>query len=999
MKIISQETKNAFKQPTTKRKGVIQVNNQYYDIYNVEYYADCYDEGKVIGNAIASQLDFDIPYMEKFDTFQYYDCIWVGNNYEFIDYGTFTVFDEKDQDEFNKHITAFDNLIKFNKKFENVGGYPKTLYNELLNVCNQAEVTLGNNSIPNGTFIVENNQFTSGENLKTVLKQICAISGTYAIVKNNILYLQLKNITNETIDKSQHEPVDWKRKSYGINQVIIGDSQIEGEYVIKQDDEDIALNGVHKLEIKDNLFAYTQAKRSALINELYNQVHGFGYIPYETKGEWLSYLEIGDTITIDDTETILLRVNAKSPNSLETIISAPAIIDSSIEYVDNTDDVENRLKLTERSVDKQKQIITDVVSEVSEQNSKISYVTQTVDEINQKISDISDITVSGESDIGDVLLDNVNESEPLAIKVRPLNGNNISYLYPNSNLFPSSTTYLKVRKIRFIRTYIKEGQTLTENIDYELPDDLLYYDSTHYDEFYLDYDSQTCQITKRCKYNADGTVGLLTSEIINTYTYPSIPLGTGDYEVKLLGYDVGYLYVQLMASNIYTTQYVTKVELNSAIRQTATEITTEVSETYTTKAESNTLSSRISQTAKSITLTVNNGSTSSGITITTTKEDGSTDTVSGTITMTGLVKFADLSGSGTTTINGANITTGIIKGITIQSTNYSANSSGMKIDLSNGSINSKNFKVDSNGNVTVSGIINASSGTFNGTVNASSGTFNGSIYSSSGTIGGWTINSNKLGGNNTYLNPNGACQFYPSGGAIVGWNDAIRLKGPSGIAIYNSYTDYSGGTTINNGVHLMADAGNLDLMQYSSSYGVNIRSYCSPSTKGNASARSIMIAAGNNITLFSYSGGVYAQGNGKSNALVRTDQGSASSISTKTNIEKFKDIDYKTALELLKNIDIYSYDYKYKLYDKKHQYGFIIDEIEKQKDYDKFFDFRVDKAKVNKDKTLDFDTTDINKEDEIIEVKKYDSDVLDKYLLTVCKALLYKIDELERKII
>ena len=785
MKTVTQEVKNAFKQPTTKRKGVIVVNNQYYDIYNVEYNADCYDEGKVIGNAIASQLDFDIPYMSKFDTFQYYDCIWVGNGYEYIDYGTFTVFDEKDQDEFNKHITAFDNLIKFNKVFENTGGYPKTLYNELLNICNQAGVTLGNNTIPNGSFSVVNNQFTNGENLKTVLKQICAISGTYAIIKNNVLYLQLKNITTESINKSQHEPVDWKRRSYGINQVIIGDSQIEGEYVIKQDDADIALNGVHKLEIKDNLFAYTQAKRNALINELYNQVHGFGYIPYETKGEWLSYLEIGDTITIDGTETILLRVNAKSPNALETTMSAPAIIDSSIEYVDNTDDVNNRLKLTERTVDKQNQVITDVVSTVDEQNDKISYITQTVDEINQKISDIADVTVSGESDIGDVILSGVNASEPITLKVHPI-VKNITCLYPNYHLFPATQSYpakaglkpstsltpstslvpaagypaqdikyLATRKIRFIRTYTVEGQTLTENIDYELPDDLLYYDSTHYDEFYLNYDNQICKITKRCKYNADGTIGLLAQEEVHNYTYPLIPLGTGDYEIQLLNYDTGYLYVQLMASNIYTTQYATKVELSSAIRQTTTEITSEVSETYSTKAEANTLSSRISQTAKNITLTVNNGSTSSGITIGITKEDGTTTQTSGTIEMNGLVKFTDLSGSGTTTINGSNITTGTINGENVNVTN----------------INADNIRA---GTLTAAAI-NLGNGNFS--VNTS-----GYLQSKSGTIGGWTISSNKLGGDNTYLNPNGDFGFYHNH-RVIGSNGNITINSQQGKGI------------------------------------------------------------------------------------------------------------------------------------------------------------------------------------------------------------------------
>lgn len=208
MKIVSNNIKNALKEPTTQRKGKILVNGNYYEVFNVEYYADAYNEGNVIGNAIASQLDFDLPYIEKFDSFKYFDGVWTGNDYEYVDFGTFTVFDEKDQDEFNKHITAFDNLIKFNKAFEDKEDYPKTLFQELQNICSQAEVELENASIVNGNFIVENNQFVAGENLKTVLKNICGISGTYAVIKNDKIVLQLKNVTNEVINKSHHEPIE-----------------------------------------------------------------------------------------------------------------------------------------------------------------------------------------------------------------------------------------------------------------------------------------------------------------------------------------------------------------------------------------------------------------------------------------------------------------------------------------------------------------------------------------------------------------------------------------------------------------------------------------------------------------------------------------------------------------------------------------------------------------------------------------------------------------------
>jgi len=96
-------------------------------------------------------------------------------------------------------------------------------------------------------------------------------------------------------------------------------------------------------------------------------------------------------------------------------------------------------------------------------------------------------------------------------------------------------------------------------------------------------------------------------------------------------------------------------QLSSKIIQTASEIRSEVKNT------TDGLSSRISQTASSINLSVSNGSSTAGLTITVRKEDGTTQTATGTINMTGLVTFSNLSTSGQTTINGANITTGIVK--------------------------------------------------------------------------------------------------------------------------------------------------------------------------------------------------------------------------------------------------------------------------------------------------------------------------------------------------
>lgn len=122
--------------------------------------------------------------------------------------------------------------------------------------------------------------------------------------------------------------------------------------------------------------------------------------------------------------------------------------------------------------------------------------------------------------------------------------------------------------------------------------------------------------------------------------------------------------------------YSTTEEMKSAINQSAESIEQSVSKTYQTISDMSryatnskvnediqTVESKITQTANSISLGVTNGAIgkTAGIKISITDPiTGGTKEASGNIDLTGAVKFSDLSGNGTTTINGANIKTGNI---------------------------------------------------------------------------------------------------------------------------------------------------------------------------------------------------------------------------------------------------------------------------------------------------------------------------------------------------
>ena len=360
--------------------------------------------------------------------------------------------------------------------------------------------------------------------------------------------------------------------------------------------------------------------------------------------------------------------------------------------------------------------------EVHGNTGQISDLVLSVGELNSKIQDIADITTAAESEFAEVQLLNVNESQPIQIKIHPTNNKNISYLYPRANLYPSDTLYMPNRIIRFTNT------TTSEVFEYELFDDLLYYDEDNYDEFYLDYDSNAVQITKKCEYDANGNVVLKSTPVVETTSFPTIEqltLTTGNYTINLPGYTNGYLLVRCMASNIYTSQFATISELS----QTASQIRTEVSGTYATQNALATVDSRITQTATSITSSVAETyqtksdaqsdysslnstitQTASGINTEVSKKVGKTEVISSInqsaeditisankVNVSGVITA--INNNTSTTINGGKITSGSITSSKVNSSiittsNFSAQSiSASKIN--SGSLTSSNVKIGS----------------------------------------------------------------------------------------------------------------------------------------------------------------------------------------------------------------------------------------------------------------------------------------------------------------
>lgn len=468
-------------------------------------------------------------------------------------------------------------------------------------------------------------------------------------------------------------------EKYGVINSIVLSRSGESDNVYLRDEDSVAQNGLTEVKIVDNQIMNFN-NRSDYLQGILNALNGLYYYLNDFNSTGILYYDVGDLYNVrigeNTYQCLMLNDEINVTTGIEEIIHTDMSEKSETDY-SKADKTDRRINQTYLIVDKQNQEIGAVVKQTIDQTNpestvnKVSKLNIRVGELESSIKDIADITTYGESDRAEVELKDINKSEPIMIKVHPTS-TNISYLYPRENLYPSDTQYLPDRIIRFTRTYEEDGTTKTENIDYELPDDLLRYSDTIYDEFYLNYESQTCQVIKRCAYNADGTVRASGTEITTDYPYPIITLGEGNYTITLPGYDFGYLYVRLMAKNIYTTQFYTKVETDSRINQKANEINLGVNQTLTNYSTTNEMNSAITLKANEISSTVSKKVGEDEII---SKINQSAEQVSISakkVGLSGYATFTDLSTSGKTTISGDNITTGTLDASKINVINLNA---------------------------------------------------------------------------------------------------------------------------------------------------------------------------------------------------------------------------------------------------------------------------------------------------------------------------------------
>lgn len=438
---VTDTIKEAYSKSTVQYDKIV-LDNEEYAINNVELDDDCYEEGNIFGTAIAKALSFEIDSSVDLEgkEFKYYTGIKTTAGIEWIDLGTYIIQDVEINDTTRiATINAMDYMLKTNVEYKSDLQYSNnniTLGQVAQEACNKAGITLATTDFPNVTFIVDSNQFEQGTLIRQVISAIAQISGTVAKVRNDDKLYFITPKTTGTVRKvfnlSDYSEAEIKRATHPINLVSLGMSDVKGENVVMRDEQSILFNGENSLVINDNPFAYTEAKRQQLITAIFNAVKGFEYKAYELTGQGLPYLETLDNIQLKDFEgntynSFLFRFYHKSPNGLETEMSAPSITKATVAY-QNVATAEQIAKRTEIIVNKQEQTITSIIENQGEFEDKLTQVEQDIDGIKQTVSD--SITYKREvSGTTEIYLADAGENDIIELEIQ----GNKTY---ESNLYP-----------------------------------------------------------------------------------------------------------------------------------------------------------------------------------------------------------------------------------------------------------------------------------------------------------------------------------------------------------------------------------------------------------------------------------------------------------------------------------------------------------------------------------------------------------------------------------
>lgn len=332
--------------------------------------ANAFNDRNFIGTFNLKSLSFETENNVDFKNkeFEYYKQV----NNEHFKIGTFITTEVKDSDTNELvEVTAMDYGLKFAIPYEtelDYDGGEVTMQDVLDEILENVDIELSSESqtLRNGSFIVDSNQFVNSEMYGDVISAIAGINGMFAIItyEDKLKFLTTEE-TNEVIE--DYTELDDKRDTHPITIVQLGMSQVQGVSVEERWEAGVTQYGEHYLILNDNPFAYTMEKRQQLAGNILEQVKGLGYSSFESKFAFKPYLEIGDKIKFRNkagelVDSIVLKIDTDYE---DITLSAPSIADATVDYsVIDTERIARRAEIIANQATGEIEMVTRQVRDI-----------------------------------------------------------------------------------------------------------------------------------------------------------------------------------------------------------------------------------------------------------------------------------------------------------------------------------------------------------------------------------------------------------------------------------------------------------------------------------------------------------------------------------------------------------------------------------------------------------------------------------------------------------
>ena len=292
--------------------------------------------------------------------------------FEYISWGTFIVDNESIEKVIETHstrFTAYDNLYKSHIKYDLNLVYPMTVKEFLIKICEKLNYHLVTYDFINADKMIYEEKYIDEYEVtyRDILDEIAGVAGGGILLNGDDLSIVYPRTTDYVLDEHNLKSLNICDQFGPINTLVLSDDYQDDTFY-KEDILSVAENGRTEVRISQNQMM--QKNREEFIDDLFNQINGLEFYPFELESFGFCYLQPYDLIVIKDRlgqehKCLILNDVISVTTGLKETISC-SLPESNVTDYSKASKEKKKLYQTILTVDKQKQVIESVVKQSEE---------------------------------------------------------------------------------------------------------------------------------------------------------------------------------------------------------------------------------------------------------------------------------------------------------------------------------------------------------------------------------------------------------------------------------------------------------------------------------------------------------------------------------------------------------------------------------------------------------------------------------------------------------